>query len=399
MKSAFVMDSVSRLAGGLLEANRRLAQSLEKRGDQILILGGRDAFTEDDRPTWGQVPVKTFDCYGPRRLGYAPGMSAQLTGYDPEVIHSQGMWTYTSWVADRWRKRTGKPEVIHPHGMLDPWALKNSAWKKRLMARIFERRHLSETSCLRALCHAELEAIRSYGLRNPICVIPNGIDLPAESLIQRAQDKVLPNKKVLLYLGRLHPKKGLVNLLHAWASISKQEGKTSEWVLAIAGWDEGGHEDELKKLASDLGITWCEGLDLHAEDAATVRFLGPKFGREKEQLYRDCDSFILPSFSEGLPMVILEAWAFAKPVIITPMCHLPEGLTAQAAFEVSPEVGQIQGGLNRMIQLSDAEREEMGARGRTLVGQRFTWDLVGSQMQSVQDWLVKDTPAPECVFF
>ncbi|MBB5039603.1 poly(glycerol-phosphate) alpha-glucosyltransferase [Prosthecobacter dejongeii] len=343
--------------------------------------------------------MKTFDCYGPRRLGYAPGMGKKLTAFDPEVVHSQGMWTYTSWVAARWRRRTGKPEVIHPHGMLDPWAVKNSAWKKKLIARIFERRHLSETSCLRALCHAELEAIRSYGLRNPICVIPNGIDLPADHLIQRNQNKLSPNKKVLLYLGRLHPKKGLVNLLHAWGALSKQQGKTSEWVLAIAGWDEGGHEDELKRLAVNLKMAWNEGGNINSEDDDRVRFLGPKFGSEKEQLYRDCDAFILPSFSEGLPMVILEAWAYAKPVIMTPMCHLPEGVTAQAAFEVSPDVGQIQDGLSRLIQLSDAEREEMGTRGRALVGQRFTWDLVGSQMHSVQHWLVNGTPAPECVFF
>ena len=161
-----------------------------------------------------------------------------------------------------------------------------------------------------------------------------------------------------MYLGRIHPKKGLVNLLRAWASVARPQSSdfcplSSDWTLTIAGWDQGGHEAELKRLATELEIPWrdCreapsplrgEGgrkpdevdFSISAFQRFSVFFLGPLFGAEKAAAYRSCDAFILPSFSEGLPMVVLEAWAYGKPVLMTPECNLPEGFAVSAAIRI-----------------------------------------------------------------
>src|SRR5204862_6075569 len=117
--------------------------------------------------------------------------------------------------------RTRGPYTVTPHGMLDAWAVRSSRGKKRIAALLYERSCLENASCLRALCTAEAEAIRQYGLRSAVCILPNGIELPAESVTMPPpwQGVIQTDKRVLLYLGRLHPKKGLPNLLRAWAEV------------------------------------------------------------------------------------------------------------------------------------------------------------------------------------
>jgi poly(glycerol-phosphate) alpha-glucosyltransferase len=265
--------------------------------------------------------------------------------------------------------------------MLEPWALRNARWKKRITALLYENQHLRDAACLRALSQAEVQSIRACGLRNPICLIPNGVDLPDLSESSTVKHK-LEDRKILLYLGRLHRKKNLANLIRAWNQMSNSQDCSSDpWVLAIAGWDQGGCESELKRIAA----------------VPSIVFLGPQFGAEKSECYRTCDAFILPSLSEGLPMTVLEAWAYAKPVLMTPECNLPEGFPADAALRIGPSPQEIAYGLRRIIEMSDNDRRAMGARGRDLVATKFSWPRVGEQMRSVYEWVLGGGAVPENV--
>jgi poly(glycerol-phosphate) alpha-glucosyltransferase len=273
--------------------------------------------------------------------------------------------------------------------MLESWALRNATWKKRIAALLYENRHLHDASCLRALCEAEAQSIRAYGMRNPICVIPNGIDLPelVESSTAETESTVFQTfaqgRKILLYLGRLHPKKNLANLLRAWKQTLNSHYSTSEhWILVIAGWGQAGYQRELKELGSDCRLT------------ASVRFLGPLFGSDKDAAYRACDAFILPSLSEGLPMTVLEAWAHAKPVLMTPECNLPEGFATGAALQIGTTPQQIAAGLKQLTDMSDDDRRAMGDRGRALVSRKFSWPQIGEQMRSVYEWMLGGGPPP-----
>jgi len=193
--------------------------------------------------------------------------------------------------------------------------------------------------------------------------------------------------------------------------------KSEEWILAIAGWDQGGHEMELKRLCSELGVSFADVRDQKSEIKSqcssvgsygsnltsdlrlltSVLFLGPQFGDAKAACYRNCDAFILPSFSEGLPMVILEAWAYGKPVLMTPECNLPEGFAANAAIRIEPTVESIANGLRSLLLAPSSTLDSFGASGRDLVASRFTWPKIAREMKSVYDWVLGGGPKPESV--
>ena len=113
-------------------------------------------------------------------FGYAPRLARSLREGRLSLLHANGLWMYPSLASRRWSRRARRPYLIAPHGMLDPWAVAHSAWKKRLVGWWFENAHLAGAACLHALTAAEARALRSYGLRNPICVVPNGVDPPIE---------------------------------------------------------------------------------------------------------------------------------------------------------------------------------------------------------------------------
>jgi poly(glycerol-phosphate) alpha-glucosyltransferase len=383
MKTASVLTSISRRSGGLFESVRRLHQSLaEIPGWKVRVIGLRDEFTALDVPSWKPLPVETYDIVGWRAFGYSPELRRRLDFLEEDILHTHGIWEYPSVAVTRWHRRFRRPYVVSPHGMLDPWALKNSAWKKRIAWPAYEREHLVRAHCIRALCLSEAESIRALGLKNPICIIPNGIDLPpppdgSEPASSGRIREIARGHKILLYLGRLHPKKGLLSLLEAWKSVTvDQPALRDTWKLCIAGWDQGGYEDKLK--------TFCAEQDL----LDSVAFLGPQFEADKLTCYRLCDAFILPSLSEGLPMVILEAWANAKPVLMTAECNLPEGFTTGAAIQIGTGADAIANGLRHLVALSDADRAAIGQKGLNLVQDRFAWPQLSRSLADVYDWIV-----------
>ena len=379
MRVGFLVSSVSREAGGLFQSVRGLAKAVASKNTSVEVFGIRDEKSAVDLQEWQPLSVHTFR---PRlrAWGYSNQLVPAIINADLEILSVHGLWKYCSVASQHWHSRTGRPYVVHPHGMMEPWALQNSRWKKRIAAELYENQFLRGAACLRALSDAEARSIRAYGLRNPLCVIPNGIDLP--DLSNSSAKTQSQNQKTLLYLGRLHPKKNLVNLIRAWnETFNSGRGHSERWVLAIAGWDQAGYESELKQMATD----------------ASVVFLGPRFGDEKSECYRTCDAFILPSLSEGLPMTVLEAWAFAKPVLMTPECNLPEGFATEAALRIGTKPEEIATGLKQLAEMSDDDRTAMGNRGRDLVAKNFSWSRIGEEMRSVYEWMLSGASPPQTI--
>lgn len=386
VRVAALTGSVSHQAGGVFPALAGLSGALQAQpGTEVHVLGLQDAGTERDRLGWDGVPVTAGPVRGPRAFGYSAGFAPALARLRPDVVHVHGLWMYPSLAAQRWARRTGAASVISPHGMLDPWALANSAWKKRLAGALYQGRHLRQAGCLHALNDAEHAALRACGLRNPVCVIPNGVTLPDAAPTLPEWRAALPgDARVLLYLGRLHPKKGLAGLLQAW-SQAFPPASGSPWVLVLAGWDENGHRAVLEGLAQRLGI------------AGSVRFVGPQWGGAKHAAFAAADAFVLPSQSEGLPMAVLEAWSHGLPVLMTDQCNLPEGFAADAALRIGTAPSGTAAQLLQLAGMDAERRREMGAQGWALVSRRFTWPAVAAQMGDVYLWLLKRGPRPACV--
>jgi glycosyltransferase involved in cell wall biosynthesis len=384
MKIGSLLDSLTERGGGVSESVRRLSQSLAAADVQVEVFGIKD---DAEATRWEPVEVQAFESKV-AAWGYSKELLPALLKGDFDVLLTHGLWKYSSLASHRWHRVTRRPYIIHPHGMLDPWAVRNAKWKKRLAYRAYERAHLAGAACIRALCDAEAQAIRAFGLRNPICVIPNGVDLPDLSRQHPAPwDSEIGNRKVLLYLGRLHPKKNLPALIGAWKSARSASATARNWVLVIAGWDQNSHEAQLRKQARQLGVE------------ESVHFAGPLFGEQKAGAYQHAEAFVLPSLSEGLPMVILEAWAYGKPVVMTPDCNLPEGFAADAALSTGKTADAIAGTLCALFEMETAERKEMGERGRALVSGRFLWPGIAEEMKNVCEWAAGGGEPPACVRF
>jgi glycosyltransferase involved in cell wall biosynthesis len=387
MRVANLTGFVSRQSGGLFESVRGLAINTQNLGCKVEVFGLRDEFTESDLPAWGSVSVRTHPVVGPRSFGFSPGLARSVQNSGIDLLHVHGLWTYLSVASLMLSRRSKLPLVVSPHGMLDPWAVRNSAWKKKLANWLYEGAHLHRAACLHALCKSEAASIRALGLRNPICVIPHGQELPPDTTPKgpRERSSLVLDRKTLLFLGRLHPKKGLPNLLRAWAVCQKSEHAAINWTLVVAGWDQDGHEGLLKRMVCELAI------------ADSVLFPGPLFGGAKDHALRSAQALVLPSYSEGVPVAVLEAWARRLPVLMTPQCNLPEGFAESAAIRVEPEVDSLGHGLSTLFRMNGSEREQMGARGRRLVEERFSWRRAAEQMVCVYRWVLGGGPRPDCV--
>ncbi|HEY1804441.1 MAG TPA: glycosyltransferase [Terracidiphilus sp.] len=365
--------------GGIFDAMRNLtfAIAAEKRYS-LSVFSARDAYTNIDEPLWDGITTHAFPVRGPRIFGYAPGLAQALEASNADILHVHGIWMYPSVVARRWA-REARPYVVSPHGLLKPLALRNSRWKKRLAALLYEREHLRHAACLHALNAAEAEAFRRYGLKNPICVIPNGTTLSNDAVCRHS-----PHDRSILYLGRIHPLKGLRNLIKAWVEV-RSDAERAGWRLIIAGRDQSHHRAELERLADQLQVR------------SSIDFFGPQFDADKERTLAAASAIILPSESEGLPMSILEAWSRQLPVLMTRECNLPEGAQAGAAILMDSDSKSIAEALRQLFSLTEQERETMGRNGRSLVEDRFQWPHLARSMTEVYDWILGHGSKPDCV--
>jgi poly(glycerol-phosphate) alpha-glucosyltransferase len=383
IQTAELLSSVSRKSGGLFYSVRRLAQSVERLG----VLGStvyslEDEFSHEDARHWSPLKPRVFGVRGPKSFGYSPALKHELLSSQAALLHSHGMWMFPSSLALQWRRLKGKPSLLSPHGMLDPWALRRSPFKKLLARFLYEDEHLRRCDCLRSLCDSETRSMRALGLTQPICRIPNGVDIPGPDGGAPPPWGRLGKRRVLLFLGRIHPKKGLEALLRAFAGL---KAGSNEWSLAVAGWDQEGHEERLKGLAARLGL---EG---------RVLFTGPLFNSAKDAAFRHASAFVLPSLSEGLPVAVLEAWSYGLPVLMSSACNLEEGFDRLAAQRIADEEGGLGRSLEGFLSLGEKELQEMGARGLSLVKEKFAWDGIAKDMLAVYLWLLQAGPKPACV--
>jgi glycosyltransferase involved in cell wall biosynthesis len=223
----------------------------------------------------------------------------------------------------------------------------------------------------------EADHLRALGLTAPIAVVPNGVPLP-DTWKQRAPSNGQPRQA--LFLSRIHPKKGLLNLMDAWAAV-----RPSGWRLVVAGPDEQGHRAEVERRARAQGV------------AADVTFTGPVDDDAKWALYRASDLFVLPTFSENFGVVVAEALACGVPALTTTGAPWRVLAAARCGWWVAPEVAALTDALRDATARSDAERLAMGQRGRALVEARFSWNQVAADLHAAYRWLLGESRLPACV--
>jgi len=295
-----------------------------------------------------------------------------------DLIHLHGVWDPVIRAAASATLQKRKPFVLTPHGMLDPWSLQQKPVRKQIALRLGYRRMLDGAAFLHFLTDAERDGTADLHLKSPPLVIPNGIfleelgPLPQRGVFRAAQPE-FAGGKLILFLGRLHFKKGLDILGDAFASVAREFPDAH---LIVAGPDYGAREAFQSQVAR-LGIS------------TKVHLVGPLYGAEKIAAYHDCDCFCLPSRQEGFSLAIIEAMVCEAPVVITPECHFPEVAKAGAGIIVELNATGVAGGISTIFRDASAARK-MGENGRNLVMGRYTWEKVAKEMIDGYRRIVQD---------
>jgi poly(glycerol-phosphate) alpha-glucosyltransferase len=342
LRIGLLTASASRAGGGVFEAVVRQAALIGDAGGEAAVFALADAHADADRARFSGS-VRHFPVRGPRQIGWVPGLVAALIAAELDLLHLHGIWMYPSRAGARWAATTGRPYLISPHGMLDPWIVARGRWKKALARAGYERGSWRRAAALHALTGAEAADVARETGRDSL-IIPNAA--PATGAARTAAGREL------LYLGRIHPKKNLAGLIAAWRRVDAA-GAT----LTIAGWGEAADVAELERHVAAAG--------------PSVRFVGPAHGADKARLLREARALVLPSFSEGLPMVVLEAWAAGTPTVMTAACNLPEGFAAGAALACETEPASIAAALGEVLAMNDSDWATRSAAARALAAGPF----------------------------
>lgn len=296
-----------------------------------------------------------------RHLSVSAEMRRAVAENRSEIVHTHGLWR-----APNLYRPPGVPFVIAPMGMLAPSALAFSALQKRLFLVAGQGVTLRAANLFHATSELEYTDIRRFGLRQPVALIPNGVE------IQPLSPRAPSPRRTLLSLGRLHPIKGLDTLLHAWARV---EAQLSEWDLRIVGPDEGGHRAELVELSQRLGLQ-------------RVTIGEPVHGAARDALMASADLFVLPSRSENFAMTVAESLAAAVPVISSKGAPWQGLSTHGCGWWIDHGEQSLAQTLLAAASLSVAERTAMGARGRAWMQQDFSWDRMAAMALEAYAWLL-----------
>ena len=299
------------------------------------------------------------------------------------LLHQHGIWLRSSHATTSFAHKNKVPLVVAPRGMLEPWAMQHNRSKKTLAWMLYQKSDLKKATAFHATAHSEAESIRRLGFKQPIAVIPNGVEFPLfkPSIGSKDKESTFEDaKKTALFLSRIHPKKGLPMLLNAWKAVAPKD-----WNLLIAGNDDGGYVQTLLEQIQHLGLS------------DQVQFVGSLFGEAKQQAYENADLFVLPSYSENFGIVVAEALSYGVPVLTTKGCPWQELETEKCGWWVEPTLEDIQEGLGKALSTPASQLKIMGESGRQLIEKKYQWDGIAARMQTFYQWLLSGGETPEFV--
>jgi glycosyltransferase involved in cell wall biosynthesis len=367
MKILHVVASIHASTGGPAVSVTRLAVEQARLGHEVTIatldyphLGRRV-----EAPGVRVLPIPG-GLMAVRGRGWSPALSSVVfrEARAADVVHNHGLWMWPNAYAREAAVAAQRPLVISPRGMLEPWALGRSRFKKAVAWWLFERANLHRAALFHATAESEARSIRSLRLSAPVVVVPNGVDCPdleqapARSILED-DFPILRGRRWVAFLSRLHPKKGLDVLLHAWVSCVGHE--SAGRVLVLAGPDLTGYRERVESMVRHMGLS------------ESVVLTGELEGEAKSALLAHAELFVLPSYSENFGLVVAEAMSWARPVITTtatPWTDLPG---AGAGWCVPPEAGPLAAAMREAFSISSDRLDAMGLAGRRLVESRFRW--------------------------
>ena len=318
------------------------------------------------------------------------------TPYTYSLVHIHGLWSWPLHQVSSWACAQKIPVVWSTHGMTAPWALKHKWWKKCLPWFLYQKRDLKKARLIHCTSDFEIEWNQRLGFKRTF-LAPLGTFLPEEYRPHADSS----TSKTLLFVGRIYPVKALDRLIEAFSKVRQVEvERCKEWVLRIVGPDQAGHMAELMSLCDRLGLSYStpEGkVIIHAKPAPdfkitirpAVEFVGPKFGKELDDEYANCDALALVSHTENFGATVVDAMAYGKPVVTSTKTPWKIVVDRECGWWVDNDVESLSEALSQLSSQSDSQILAMGERGRKLVEDKYTWPAIGKQMIIEYNKLVK----------
>jgi glycosyltransferase involved in cell wall biosynthesis len=372
-----IVPDVAVSSGGLGLAALRYAESVSQAGAKVTLLTTSCSTATLLRPTFDSSKFRLVHVpYHSRQLQNLielyKSIEALCEQNDFDLLHLHGVWLPLFCVAGFVARRRKIPFVVSPHGCFESWALNHKRLKKSLALMTYQGMVNSAATMFFATAEQEVESIRRLNISQPVVMIPNGVDVGAPPVRTPCA-----GKRTILFLSRIHPKKGLLDLVEAWAKVRDQN-----WRIVIAGPDENGHQSEVQ-----AAIAACE---LESD----FEFVGLVDGARKSACFANAELFVLPTYSENFGIAVAEALANELPVITTTGAPWKDLDDHQCGWWVSPGVAGISKALKIAMGTDPAELRLMGERGRQLVSEKYSWDKIGIDALRAYTSMVDHTSPP-----
>ena len=296
-----------------------------------------------------------------------------------ELIQIQSMWDLPYHKVMVEARRQNIPYIVTPRGMLEPWSLSQKKWKKKLAWWLYQRNDVQKSACVFTTAKMEAEHVRELGITTCKAVIPNGIETdgyPCKSSIEGV-------KKQVLFLSRVHVKKGIELLFEAWKRIHTDY---QDWQLLVIGNGEAEYIHSLENRVENLGLK------------DSIKVLPPVFGEAKIKVYQESALFCLPSFSENFGMVIAEAMSCGTPVITTTNCPWNILNETNTGWCIDLSVDNLEHALREGMRMDANALYDMGQRASKLIFDNFDYRSVTRKTLRLYEWLLNSGEKPEFIY-
>lgn len=356
LKIIHYVPSIDRASGGVSTYIQQLSKELGKICNLYIVTSKTKNPISIENAKIIFIPNKLIDIFEIKKE-----WEEILLQISPNIVHINCCWMPLCSLTQKWAQKLGYKVVLTPHGMLEPWIISRNYYTKKLPALIlYQKSAILNADCIHATANTEKENIAKLNINNKIEVIANGIDIENIKLKDN-WDK----KKNILFLSRIHVKKGIEFLIQAISTLKYQ---MSGYVINIAGEGDEKYINLLKKKVNELGIS------------NMVNFLGGVYDDKKWELYRNADIFILPTFSENFGIVIAEALASGTPVITTNGTPWKELNTENCGWYTEIGVKPIINAISEFLSSSPNDLKRMGLNGRKLIENKYSTKKVANDM-------------------
>jgi glycosyltransferase involved in cell wall biosynthesis len=343
MKVVHFIASIDISSGGTTTYMKLLSEELTSQGLQIIVATG----TSKKPLELSGVNTKFYITSIKRWFALKKEFKIFLATEKPDIVHINGIWNPQNALFQKTAKNLGIKVILSPHGMLEPYILNRNPLKKKIALMLYQNKALHAVDAFHATAREEAINIQNLGFKKPISIIPNGINLTEVKKV-----KTNYGTKKMVFLSRIHPKKGIELLLSAWRQI-----ETKGWSLQIAGNGDVQYIEKLKKSASDL---------------TNVVFVGPLFGESKWDFLRSGDVMVLPTYSENFGIVVVESLAVGVPVITTKGTPWEELNTCNCGWWIPLGINSLQSKLQEAMLTKDNKLAIMGKNGRQLIEDKYS---------------------------